>query len=250
MKGEGANVTGALVSLLGLALVDSINPSALLVTLYLLRRPNPVRTVSAYMVGVFVSYLAIGIMLVLGIDALLTKFSNALSGPAASGAQAVIGLAMLLYSLRSKRDGSEDVSRRVDSAAGLAGLFLLGVIVTVVELTTAAPYLVATGLLAYWQWPLYQWLPALVLYNLIFVSQPFGLLAISRLMEARLHHGRIEGIKRRLERMGEGAAMWIIGIVGLYLLFDALVYFDFFGLVEINLPEGVNSSLESLWRGR
>src|SRR5690606_12173502 len=67
-----------LLPFFGLALVDSINPSALLVTLYLLRRPMPVRTVAAYMSGVFASYLTIGILLVLGLDALLDRFGDAL----------------------------------------------------------------------------------------------------------------------------------------------------------------------------
>ena len=54
------------VVLLGLAVLDSINPSALLVTLYLLRQPSPARTVPAYVAGVFGAYPTIGVLLVLG----------------------------------------------------------------------------------------------------------------------------------------------------------------------------------------
>ena len=39
-----------------------------------------------------------------------------------------------------------------------------------------------------------------------------------------------------------------IGIVGFYLLFDALAYFDFFGLVEMTFPDGARSPSEVLWR--
>lgn len=243
----GAIVVSPMTALLGLALVDSINPSALLVTLYLLRRPAPVRTVTAYMVGVFASYLTVGIWLVLGFDALLTRFSDALWSPGAFAVQGVTGAAMLLYSFKPVRSDGGEAGQRAASAAGLAGLFALGVAMTVVELTTAMPYLAATGMLTYWQWPVHRWLTALVAYNLVFIAPPFALLAASLLLGRRFE-GRMAAMREKLEKTGQEAALWIIGIVGFYLLFDALAYFDFFGLVEMTFPDGARSPSEVLWR--
>lgn len=233
----------------GLALVDSINPSALLVTLYLLRRPMPVRTVAAYMSGVFASYLTIGILLVLGLDALLDRFGDALWSPGAYAVQLVIGAAMLVYSYKPVRSDAAPAEQRAAGAATLAGLFALGVAVTVVELTTALPYLAATGLLTYLQWPAAQWLAALVAYNLVFVAPPFALLGL-HLVLGRRFEGRMESIRKKLERTGQEAVLWIIGIVGFYLVLDALIYFDFFGLAEVTLADGARSPSELMWRER
>lgn len=245
----GQDWTNPALALLGLALVDSVNPSALLVTLYLLRGPAPVRTVTAYMSGVFASYLTVGILLVQGLDVLLTRFGDALWSPGAYAAQGVIGAAMLLYSFRPARTSNKAVSQKAAGAATLAGLFVLGVGVTVVEMTTALPYLAATGIISYMRWPAYQWLAALVAYNLVFVAPPMALLALSLLLGRKIEK-RMTALRERLERAGREAAMWIIGIVGFYLLMDALAYFDFFGLVEITYPDGARSPSEALWRRR
>lgn len=231
------------VVLLGLAVLDSINPSALLVTLFLLRQPSPARTVPAYVAGVFGAYLTIGVLLVLGFDALLTRFADALRTPGAYAAQGVLGAAMLLYSFKPARRDSAAVEERAAGAATIAGLFALGAAVTVAEITTALPYFAATGLLTYLQWPTYQWLAALVIYNLIFVTPPLALLVISQLLGRRMD-ARMAALRSRLERMGQEAALWIIGIIGFYLLVDALAFFNFFGLVEVTHPGGAGSPAE------
>lgn len=46
----------------------------------------------------------------------------------------------------------------------------------------------------------------------------------------------MDRLKERLQRAGEEAALWIIGIVSFYLRLDALACFNFFGLVEVALP--------------
>jgi len=60
-----------LLSLLALALVDSINPSAIVVTLYLLGRQRVPAQVVVYVAAIFVTYLTLGAMMMSGIDALL-----------------------------------------------------------------------------------------------------------------------------------------------------------------------------------
>jgi hypothetical protein len=57
-----------LPAIVGLAVVDSINPSALLATIALLRRGRPARPlVAVYVAAVLVSYFAIGLVLTLGL---------------------------------------------------------------------------------------------------------------------------------------------------------------------------------------
>lgn len=232
-----------------LALLDSLNPSALIVTLYLLSGSRPTRTVTAYMAGVFITYLGIGILLMLGLDALITAYRDFMWGPTAYAAQALIGAAMLIYSLLADSRKPSETEQRLANVTSLAGLVVLGSVVTVVELTTALPYLGATGLLATLDWPVAYWLPALVAYNLIFIAPPF-LLLVAHLWLGSWLEGRKASLKAKLERAGRETALWVIGIVGFFLLVDALVYFDFFGLIPQELADEVPSLSEGYFRRR
>ena len=50
-----------LLGLLALALVDSINPSAIVVTLYLLSRGRAPAQVAVYVAAIFLTYLTLGV---------------------------------------------------------------------------------------------------------------------------------------------------------------------------------------------
>jgi hypothetical protein len=54
-----------LLALLALALVDSINPSAIVVTLYLLSRNRVAAQVFTYIAAIFLTYLTLGTMMML-----------------------------------------------------------------------------------------------------------------------------------------------------------------------------------------
>ena len=59
---------GDRLALLGLALLDSLNPSALAVTLMLLARPHANRRVAVYLGAVFVTHFGLGVLLMAGLE--------------------------------------------------------------------------------------------------------------------------------------------------------------------------------------
>lgn len=230
---------GLLVPLLGLALLDSLNPSALAVTLYLLLTGKSIAPkVLTYVAAVFLAYFGIGALLMLGLDAVVAGFGEYFESPITYGIQGVIGAAMLLYSfLAPKKTGKESETRRPRSQR-LGAIFLLGLTITVVEFSTALPYLGALGILTNADLAAAQWLPILVAYNLIFVSPPLLLLLAYRLFGARLQ-GRFERYREKIEKGSRDTWLWIVGILGFLLLADSLRYFEFFGLVDIpDTPQG------------
>lgn len=83
-----------------LALLDSINPSAIVVTLYLLSTAGSrvLMQVGVYIATIFITYLLLGALMMLGIGALLPSLGAALDGPPGFAAQCAIGLALLVYS--------------------------------------------------------------------------------------------------------------------------------------------------------
>ena len=164
-----------LLSLLALALVDSINPSAIAVTLYLLSRGRVPAQVVAYVAAIFLTYLALGAMMMLGIDALLPSLRTAGGGRLEFLVQGLIGLAMLIYAFRAPTTAASG-SRVEPGASTYAALALLGLTVTAMELPTAVPYFGAISILTAADLPIARWLPLLVLYNAIFVLPPVLLL--------------------------------------------------------------------------
>jgi cytochrome c biogenesis protein CcdA len=102
--------------------------------------------------------------------------------------------------------------------------------ITVVEFSTALPYLGAVAILTNAGLTAAQWLPILAAYNLVFVAPPLLLLGAYRAFGARLRPA-FERWGERLRGAGRETLLWILGIAGFLLLADSLRYFEFFGLV-------------------
>ncbi|WP_166174794.1 GAP family protein [Rubrobacter tropicus] len=227
-------MTALLLSLLGLALLDSINPSALAVTVYLILQGRPYGSrVLTYVSAVFASYLAIGVLLMFGLGSVW----GYVEGPAADAAQGVAGALLLGYALLAPNKPRRNKTRTPRSR-GLAGIFLLGVTVTAVEFTTAFPYLGAIALLTDADLAAARWLPILVVYNVIFVLPPLLLMVAYGVFGTRVRD-RLERLRERFEGGSRETLLWILGIVGFFLLSDSLAGLGFFGLVEIpDTPRG------------
>jgi cytochrome c biogenesis protein CcdA len=211
-----------LAAIVGLAVVDSVNPSALLATIALLLRGRSARPlVAVYLVAVLVTYLAIGLALTLGLG--LTPRA-VLQSDATYLAQGVLGAAMLAYAVAApgrRREPGRAAPRRLPAARRPLAVFALGVAVTVLELPTALPYLGAVGAITRAELAVAEWLPLLLLYNLIFVLPPLALLA------GHLALGdRADPLLGRLrDRLGGAARegmLWLLGLVGFFLVADAL----------------------------
>jgi cytochrome c biogenesis protein CcdA len=201
-----------LLSLLALALVDSINPSAIVVTLYLLSRGRVAAQVLMYVAAIFLTYLALGVMLMLGLDALLLSLRSTGGGRLGYIVQSLIGLAMLVYAIRAPTT-VKSAPRVEPRASTYAALALLGVTVTTMELPTAVPYFGAIAVLTAADLPMAGWLPLLVVYNLIFVLPPVLLLVGHIVLGSRLD-GRYANLRERLQAGARETMLWIFGFVG------------------------------------
>lgn len=218
----------SLTPLLGLALLDSINPSALAVTMYLMFAGRPFAAkVLTYVGAVFASYLGLGVLLMLG----LNSVRGYLESPLAYVIQGIVGVVLLAYAVFApdkSRVADKDV--REPRSLNFGAVFLLGVTVTVVEFSTAFPYLGAVALMTNAGLSSMQWMPILSVYNAIFVAPPLLLLVAYSLFGSRLE-GRFEKLRERFASGSRETMLWIAGIVGFLLLADSLAFFDFFGLV-------------------
>jgi cytochrome c biogenesis protein CcdA len=210
-----------LPGLLALALVDSINPSAIVITLYLLSRGRVPAQVGVYVAAIFLTYLTLGTMMMSGLDALLPSLRASSETRVGFIVQGVIGLAMLLYAIRAPTT-PRSAPRVEPGASTYAALALLGVTVTTMELTTAVPYFGAIALLTAADLPMAQWLPLLVLYNALFVLPAVLLLAGHIVFGQRLAT-RYADLRDRLQAGARETMLWIFGLVGDGLLVTSVV---------------------------
>ena len=218
---------GVLAPVFGLALLDSLNPSAVAITLYLLLSGGSfVTRVISYAAGIFSANLALGAALMLG----LSSVSGYVDGPVAYGAQAVVGAALLGYAVLAPDRPRREKKARRPRSLGPGPVFLLGMTITVLEFSTALPDLAAVAILNNAGLTAAQWMPVLAAYNLVFVLPPLLLLGAYQAFGARLRPA-FERWKERLQGTGRETLLWILGIAGFLLLADSLRYFEFFGLV-------------------
>jgi cytochrome c biogenesis protein CcdA len=210
-----------LLGLFALALVDSINPSAIVVTLYLLSGGRMPAQIVVYVAAIFLTYLTLGVMMMSGIDALLPSLETMGSGRLGLTVQGLVGLAMLLYAIRAPTT-ARSAPRVEPTASSYAALALLGVTVTTLELPTALPYFGAIALLTTADLPMARWLPLLLLYNVIFVLPPV-LLLVGHVALGRRLDARYVNLRERLQAGARETMLWILGFVGGGLLLWSVV---------------------------
>ena len=218
-----------LVSLAGLAIIDSTSIGTLFIPVWLLLAPERIRTgrFLGYLATIAGFYFLVGLVLVLG----GTRLAAALGGVADSRpvliAQLAVGLTLLALSfLVESRKGRATGAilrwreRAVGGAAGSRGLAGLALLAALAEVATMLPYLGAIGMIAtagpaWWAVP-----PLLAGYCIVMVLPALVLFAARRWGPS--------WTELVLERMngwvitkGGGLLSWVLGIAGFLVARDA-----------------------------
>ena len=206
------------------ALVDSINPCAFSVLIFLLitivaieNRRRILMVGGVYIAAVFVFYLLSGAGLFSLVH--LSGFSAVLSLVGATVA-IVLGLVNVIDVIKNKDDfilgipaSKKEMIERYISGASLPAAFVLGVLVGIFELPcTGGIYLAILGLMSR-SYTVMEGLPYLVLYNIVFVLPlVFILLLVTfGISPQRANEWRV--MHRRKLRFIVGVAMIVIGII-------------------------------------
>lgn len=161
-----------------IALIDSLNPSAIILTLYLLSTHKPVIRSFAYIFGIFITYFVIGILVALGLGNLISNIFSYSPGTAGYIIQAIIAVLMIYFGIRLKVESQDEALKHKPKSLNPIYTFIAGVTITFVESTTAVPYLAAIGTLSRANLELVEIIPILAIYNLIFVLPPLLLLLL------------------------------------------------------------------------
>ncbi|MEU9603348.1 GAP family protein [Streptomyces sp. NPDC048057] len=218
--------------MLGLAVVDSLNPSALAVTLYLVLTAKPFASrVLAYVGGIFSTYLAIGTLLMLGLDVAGAWIDEAVSSDASFVVQGVIGVGMVIYGSFPPGGRNRPPKERKPRSLQPRTVFFLGVGITLVEFSTAFPYIAALGVIGGSDMAFYQWFPLLVGYNLVMVLPPLLIAGVYGVLRERVEP-LIVALGERLRRGARKNWLDLCIAVGVILILSCVAHFDLHEVIK------------------
>jgi cytochrome c biogenesis protein CcdA len=204
-------------SMLGIAIVDSLNPSLFIAQFYLITTPKPIPRLISYVSGVLVVNFIAGILLLAGVRTLLTDFFNGLSPTTVSIGQLILGGLCVGFGLWLKTTPAEAAEARKPHSLRPIHTFLLGMAVMLNEMSTALPYFVAIERLGSAGLGTIENLGMIVFYNLIFSLPLFGFI------------GAFVALRERFVRQLGAVSEWIRKWTPRLMKFGSLI----FGLILI-----------------
>ena len=232
-----------LLSLAALALVDSTSIGTLVLPLWLMLAPGRVRVgrVLLFLGSVAGAYLLLGIALALGAAQLLDPVSAALESAAGRVVQLVAGVVLVVLGLTVEpwtKAGKERrrVARaargpgrlarwrervRGDADGGGGAVVGLAVVAVGVEAASMVPYLAAIALLATSGLGPVPTVAVLAGYCLVMVLPALVLLALRAALHDRLTPA-LTRVEAWLSRTSGEAVAWVLFLLGLFLVGDAL----------------------------
>ncbi|MBS3178239.1 MULTISPECIES: GAP family protein [unclassified Pseudoclavibacter] len=250
--------TELLLSLLGLALVDSLSAGTLLIPIFFLLAPGRIRLgrMLTYLGTIAGFYFLVGLALTAGASVLLDSAAAVLETPAAYAVQLVLGAVLLAVAIlmpTKKKDPQLSTAEVAPAGSGVpparrnpqsepapaapgrlgrwreralgggspATVIVLALAAGLVELATMIPYLAAVGLLTNSGLGVAGSAPLLAAYCVVMIV-PALLLLLGRVAARRTVEPRLRRLSDWLSRNAAENTAWIIGIVGFLLLRDAL----------------------------
>jgi hypothetical protein len=223
-------------SLAVLALIDSTSFGTLLIPVWLLIHPGPVRAVRmlVFLGTVAMFYFVVGLAVALGADAFLPQINSVLDTRPAQWTQLVLGVALFFLSFRLERKKKDPGSGRLErwrqrvlaDDGGVGPLAGLALTAAAAEVSTMLPYLAAIGLLTTAALPAPTVVLVMAGYCVVMILPALVLLAV------RLASGRriVPVLTRLSDWMARSNALaWIVGIVGFLLARDAAVRLGLLG---------------------
>lgn len=167
-----------LLSLTGIAILDSFNPSLFIAQFYLLTTPQPVRRIASYIAGILTVNFSGGVLILGGVRVIIADFMSNLGDTTLYSLQLLLGIALLSFGLWYKATSHVETEAKKPQSLGVVYAFGFGMVVMLNEITTALPYFVAIEQIAQAQLNTLQTLSALAVYNLVFSLPLFAFLGL------------------------------------------------------------------------
>lgn len=212
-----------LLSLAGIAVLDSFNPSLFVAQFYLFTTPRPVLRIAVYIVGIWTVNYGGGLLILSGVRAVVATWLDTLSPTTLYSLQLAIGIAALIFGLWYSTQPDDPGESKKLRSLGLLAAYGFGMTIMVNEISTAMPYFVALERLAQAALPLAQTLLILAIYNLIFSLPLWIFLGLFVAYRARFS-AQIESINQWMQKWTPRLVKYAAIAFGLLLILNAGLY--------------------------
>ena len=206
--------------LVAIAAIDSLNPTATAIQVYLLTTPKPVGRSITFITGIFLAYWTVGLLGTLGLARFMQwvfeshrEWMNVI--------QCILGIALIYVGCTLNSSSNDHQSLNNKPALQPTHTFLLGISVTLLEAPTAFPYLAAIERIARTNLSLPDLAGLLSLYNLVFVMPLVGLLGVYIAFQSRSAE-LLKRINQAITRWSPKILRVLLLLTGAFLLADGI----------------------------
>ncbi len=221
-----------LVILTPIGLLDSTSmiPISIVIMVVLLAGPKPLLRSSSLIVGVFVTYVVTGLLILLGLQSVFDEISaytmRLWKNPETEELifQAVIGAVLLAFGVRIATARKRHIEKPVASDMTGIQALVAGAGLTIVGLPGAVPYFAAIDLILRTDVTLPQRMLALGYYNFVFVTPLVAIVAL-RLILGERSTGILDAIKQFFDGWGQRLIVALLLILGVVLVVDGIGWF-------------------------
>jgi cytochrome c biogenesis protein CcdA len=207
----------------GLAILDTLSPTTIGVTIYLLLTDTErlTKRLLVYLLTVAGFYFAVGVSLMLGLDFLFEIISGVFQNRIVSWTFFIIGAILFIASFYIPPKKSSELPS--PKSKSILSMIALGFTTSLIEVGTAFPYFAAIGIMTASNLSWVEWSSILAGYNFIMVL-PSLVLFLFYLLFGRWMQKPLERLRMKIANNTGSALSWIMCIVGLLLIFNSLDY--------------------------
>ncbi|MBK3493801.1 GAP family protein [Viridibacillus sp. YIM B01967] len=207
----------------GMALLDTLSPATIGVTVYLLLSDKERLTtrLTVYLLTVAGFYFAVGVALMLGIGFLLEIISGVFQNRVVSWTIFIIGGILFIASFYVPTKKSSELP--APKSKSILSMVALGFTTSLIEVGTAFPYFAVIGIMTTSNLSWIEWTSILAGYNFIMVL-PSLVLFLFYPMFGRWMQKPLEKLHLKIANNSGSALSWIMCIVGIILIFNSLDY--------------------------
>ncbi|MFE3573577.1 GAP family protein [Lysinibacillus sp. NPDC059133] len=215
--------TDILIYLGGLALLDTLSPTIIGITLFLVLTDNRNLTsrLFAYLLTVGLLYFSLGIIMMLGLNFIMEAFSNIFQNKIVSWVIFIVGVILFIASFFIPANKKSNIPK--PKTQSIFSIIIIGVTTFIIEAGTALPYFAAIGLLTTIDIPFYQWLLIIAAYNIIMIL-PALLIFLGYKLFGKLINPSLVKLRNKISSSSSSALSWIMCIVGVILIFYTIDY--------------------------
>lgn len=216
-----------LIFLLGMSLVDSLNPFSIAVHIFLLGILKNTNRIALYVLGILLVYFLGGIVIFTGLttvfDKLAEKFAT-IPEFVLYVVESIFGVALAVYGFIEYRKGNKSYQVLEGKDVSAWTLILLGAGGTLSDLPTAIPYLGFIAKMTEMRIDILIGCGLLLIYNIIYILPLLIIWALYLAYKDKIRD-RMEAITVKIEKANKYITVIFCEIIGFVFIVDSFMYY-------------------------